>query len=89
LANTGILNLLYIPQFGSGWDENKYIKQLMVVTHEGYLWFEEPVSIDVVFIAFITGLPSPGENLTQYLNDKTNEKVLVEEMKNTYGIERG
>ena len=42
---------------------------------------EDLVLIDVELITCITGLPSWGENLTQYLNDKTKDK--------TYGTERG
>ena len=34
-------------------------------------------------------LPSRGENPTQYLDENTKEKEKVEEMKKTYGIERG
>ena len=30
-----------------------------------------------------------GENPTQYLDEKTKEKTLAEEMKRTYGTERG
>jgi hypothetical protein len=47
------------------------------------------VSIDVKLIWFIIGLPSNGEKLVQYMDDKTKEKALVEEMKKTYGVERG
>ena len=47
LANTKILNLLEIPHFGRGKDVNNCIKQLLVVLHGGFLWLEEPVSIDV------------------------------------------
>jgi len=61
----------------------------MEFTHGDYLWLEELVSIDVEIIDFITGIPSRWENPTQYLNDKTKEKALAEEMKKTYGIERG
>jgi hypothetical protein len=32
---------------------------------------------------------SMGESPTQYLDDKTKEKALAEEMKKTYGTERG
>jgi hypothetical protein len=64
LANTRILNVLDIPHFGRGRDAKICIKQLMEVTHEVYLWLEEPVSIDLELIAFITGLPSWGENPT-------------------------
>jgi hypothetical protein len=62
LANTRILNLLDIPHLGRGHDVNNCIKQLMEVTHGGYLWVEEPVSIYVELIAFIIGLPSLGES---------------------------
>jgi hypothetical protein len=64
LANTGILNLLEIPHFGRGKEANNCVKKLMVVLHGGFLWLEEPVSIDVELISFITGLPTMGESPT-------------------------
>jgi hypothetical protein len=81
--------LLEIPHFSRGREVNNYVKQLMAVLHGGFFWLEEPVSIDVELIAFITGLPSNGKNPTQYLDDKTKEKALAEDMKKTYGTERG
>jgi hypothetical protein len=89
LTNTWILNLLEIPHFGRGKEVNNCVNKLMAVLHGGFLWLEQPVSIDVDIISLITGLPSMGENLTQYLDDKTKEKSLTEEMKKTYGTERG
>jgi hypothetical protein len=59
------------------------------VTHRGYLWVEYPVLIDIEFITYIIGLPSRGKTPTQFLHEKTKEKALAEEMKKTYGIERG
>jgi len=47
------------------------------------------VSINVYLIAKITGFPTDGEKPEQYLDDKTKEKSLPEEMKNKYGTERG
>jgi hypothetical protein len=47
LVNTGILNLLEIPHFRRGKDVNNYIKKLLEVLHGGFLWLDEPVSIDV------------------------------------------
>jgi hypothetical protein len=61
----------------------------MEVTHKGYLWVEELVPIYIELIAYITRHPSQGENPTQYLDDKTKKKALVEEMKKTYGTKRG
>jgi hypothetical protein len=50
---------------------------------------EQLVSIDVDLITYITGLPPRGETPTQFLDDKMKEKALAEEMKKTYGTERG
>jgi hypothetical protein len=61
----------------------------MKVTHRGYLWVVDPVSINMELISYITGLPSRGENPAQYPNNNTKEKALAEEMKKTYGTERG
>jgi hypothetical protein len=58
LTNTEILNLLDILHFGRGRDINNCVKKLMEVTYGGYLWVEEPVSIDVELIVFIIGVPS-------------------------------
>jgi hypothetical protein len=89
LYNTCIMNLLEIPHFGRGKDVNNCVKQLLAVMHGGILWLDRPVSIDVELIAKITGLPTDGEKPAQYLDDKTKEKSLAEEMKKTYGTERG
>jgi hypothetical protein len=64
LANTCILNLVEIPHFGRGKEVNNCVKKLMAVLHGGFLWLEEPVSIDVELISFITGLSSMGESPT-------------------------
>jgi hypothetical protein len=79
---------LEIPHFGRGKEVKNCIKQLIAVLHGGFLWMEQPVSIDLEMIALITGLLSMGENPVQYLDEKTKEKTLAEEMKRTYGTER-
>jgi hypothetical protein len=89
LAKNEILGLLDLPHFGRGQYANNCIKQLMAVTHGRYLWLEQLISIDVELITYITGLPSWGEDPTQFLEDKTKEKALAEEMKKKYGTERG
>jgi hypothetical protein len=50
----------------------------MAVTHGGYMCLEQLVSIDIELIAYITGLPSRGEDPVQFLEDNTKEKALVE-----------
>ena len=61
LVNTGILNLLDISHFDRRKDVNNCVNQLLEVLHGGFLWLDEPVSIDVKLISFITRMPSNGE----------------------------
>jgi hypothetical protein len=89
LANTGILKLVDIPHLGRGKEVNNCFKQLTTVLHGGFLWMEEPISINVELITFITGFPSMGKSPMQYLDDKMKENTLAKEMNKTYGTERG
>ena len=61
----------------------------MTVTHVGYLWMEQLISIEFELITYITGLPSRGEDPAQFLEDNTKEKELAEKTKKKYGTERG
>jgi hypothetical protein len=83
------MNLLEIPHFWRGKDVNACVKQLLVLVDGGILWMNRTISIDVDLIAQIIGLPTDGEKPDHYLDDKTKEKGLVEEMKKKYGTERG
>jgi hypothetical protein len=83
------MNLLEIPHFGRGKDVNACVKQLLAWVHGGILWMDRPVSIDVDLIVEITGLPTDGEKPEQYLDDKTKEKSIADEIKNKYGTDRG
>jgi hypothetical protein len=70
--------------------KGKICEQLHQVVASGPPWrrLEESVSIYVELIAFITRFSS-NDKPTQYLDDKAKEKALAEEMKKTYGTERG
>jgi hypothetical protein len=89
LEKTWILGILELTHFGRGKYASNYVKQLMEVTHGGDIWLENLFSIDVELIANITGLPSRDMDPVQFLDDKTKEKSLVEEMKKKYGTNRG
>jgi len=79
------MNLLEISHFGRGKDINNHIKKLLAVMHKGILWLDTQVSINFDLIKKITDLPTNGEKPVQYLDEKTKEKSLAEEMKHTYG----
>jgi hypothetical protein len=52
-------------------------------------WMDRPVPIDVYLIANIIGLPTNGVKPEQYLDDKTKEKAIAEEVKSQFGTDRG
>jgi hypothetical protein len=83
------MNLLDIPHFGHGKHINGCVKQLLARVHGGILWMDRPVPINVDLIATITGLPTDGEKPEKYLEDKTKEKAISDEIKEKYGTERG
>ena len=57
--------------------------------HGGILRLDKHVSIDIDLTIEITGLPTNGDKPEKYLDEKTKEKTLAEEMKKTYGRVRG
>jgi hypothetical protein len=89
LEKTGILELLELPHFGIGQFASSCVKKLMVVTHGGDLWLDKLISIDIELIAHIIGLSSRVMDPAQFLEDKTKEKALAEEMKKKYNTKRG
>jgi hypothetical protein len=62
---------------------------MLTVTHGGDIWLDKHILIDVDLIAKIIGLPIRGMDPALFLDDKTKDKVLVEEMKKKYGTDRG
>jgi hypothetical protein len=89
LEKIGILGLLDLPHFGRGQYTNSCVKKLLEVTHGGDIWLDKIVSINVELIDHITGFPSWSMDPMQFLDDKTKEKELAEEMKNKYSTSRG
>jgi hypothetical protein len=88
-GENGILGLLDLPHFGRGQNTTTCVKQLLAVTHGGDIWLDKPIPITVELIAQITGLPIQGMDPTLFLDEKTKEKALAEEMKKKYGTSKG
>jgi len=89
LYNIGIVNLLEIPNFGRGKDGNSCVKYLLTLLHLGILCIDRHVSIYVYLIAKITISPIDDAEPEQYLDDKTKEKSLAEEIKKKCRTDRG
>jgi hypothetical protein len=89
LYNSGIMNLLDIPHFGRGKNVGLCVKQLLARVHGGILWMDRLVPIDVDLIAKITGFPTSGVNPEDYLDNKSRDKEIAEEVKAQFGTNRG
>jgi hypothetical protein len=89
LYNACIMNLLDIPHFGRGKHINGCVKQLLARVHEGILWMDRLIPINVDLIAAITRLPTDGENPKKYLEDKTKAESISDEIKEKFGTKRG
>jgi hypothetical protein len=88
LHKDGILNLFDIPHFGRINEIHSYINMLLICVHEGYLWLDRLVSIDIDLIMHITGLPLQGEDPSLLFSNKKNEKALSESMKENFNTQR-
>ena len=76
-----------MPHFGRSAEINNYVKKLLVFFHGGYLWPDNPISMDIELIATITGLPVVGMNPTPFLR-KYHETVIYARMKEKYDVNR-
>jgi hypothetical protein len=83
------MNLLDIPHFGHGKHINGCVKQLLARVHGGILWIDKTMPINVDLIIVITRLPTYGEKPDQYLEDKTKEKSISDEIKAKFGTDKG
>jgi hypothetical protein len=84
-----IINLLDIPHFGHGKHINESVKKILETMHGGILWMDSPIPINVDLIVSIIGLPTDGEMLEKYLEEKMKEKSISDEIKEKYGMETG
>ena len=85
LEQSGLLSLLFMPQFGQSTEVNTYVKQLLVVFHGGYLWLEKEYSVDVNLISTITGI-SRGWLDPLSLLEKGKDPVRISRIKKKYGM---
>jgi hypothetical protein len=81
LYNLGIMNLLDIPHFKCGKKISFCVKQLLARIHGGITWMDRLVPIDFDLIDKIIGLPTSGAQPEEYLENKSREKEIAEEVK--------
>lgn len=66
---------------------NFFIRQLLCLVHDAYLWLEEPIPITTELIHMISRLPCEGRDLVEIVG-KSGDLALAEAMKKKYKLER-
>ena len=70
LETSGLLNLLRIPHFGRSAEVTAIMKVLLSCMHEGFLWLDRKVDLNVHLIHRITGLSKGGSNPAKHFVGK-------------------
>ena len=89
LAPSGILKLLRIPHFGRSPKVNIFVKLLLSCIHDGYLWLEGKINLNIDVIHRITSLSKVGDDPgAHFVGKKLDHKFaakLTKELKLTKG----
>ena len=76
LAPSGLLKLMKIPHFGRSPEVNAVVKLLLSCVHDGYLWLESKINLNIDLIHRITGLNKIGDDPSvHFIGKKTDHKL--------------
>jgi hypothetical protein len=90
LAQSTILNVMKIPDFGRHQEVNVCINLLLSIFHGGYFWLDRCITIDLVLIHQITGMSMQGPDPQEFYRGKAAYCALVQKIKDTYDdVEKG
>jgi hypothetical protein len=90
LMQSTLLNVMKIPHFRRHQEVNAYVKLLLAIYHEGYLWLNYCITVDPALINRITGLSMQGHDPHEYYPGKTSDHALAQKIKESYGdVEKG
>ena len=80
------MNLLKIPHFGRSLELNAMVKIMLSCVHEGYLWLDRKIDLNVNVIHRITSLSKAGNDLGAHFIGKSVDWKLVTKMKMEHKI---
>ena len=75
LVGFGLLKLLRMPHFCHYNTTDRIVCQLLALVHDGNLWIQDRIPIDVALIHRITGLPMEGPNPMLRMGRKYEQKI--------------
>lgn len=82
LTPSGLLNLLCIPHFGHSPELNAIVKVLLSCLHDGYLWLDCKIELNMGAIYCIIGLRKVGvDPIVHFVGKNLDRKLAVKLMK--------
>lgn len=89
LAPLGLLNLLRIPHFVRSPELNMVVKVLLSCVHDGYLWLDCKIDVNVDVIHRITGLSKVGTDPTLHFVGKNLDQKLAVKLTKEFNLTKG
>lgn len=86
LEPSGLLNLLRIPHFGRSAEVTIVMKILLSCMHEGFLWLDRKVDLNVHLIHRIMGLSKRGADPAKHFIGKELDRQTAERIKHLYNL---
>ena len=89
LAPLGLLNLLRIPNFGQSPELNAVVKVLLSYVHNGYLWLDQPIDLNVDVIHRMTGLSKVGADPSTHFVGKNLDMKQAAKLTEEFNLSKG
>ena len=89
LAPSSLLNLLRIPYFGRSMELNAVVKVLLSCVHDGYLWVDQKIDLNVDVIHRITGINKVGADPSTHFVGKNLDQKLATKLTKEFNLSKG
>lgn len=89
LAPSGLLNLLKISHFGRSPKLNAVVKILLSCVHEGYLWLDRKIDLNLDVIHKITGLSKASSDPGAHFVGKSLDRKLSVKIMKEHNVTKG
>ena len=86
---SGLLKLLRIPHFGHSPKVNAVIKRLLSCVHDGYLWIEGNIDLNIDVIHRIMGLSKVADDPSTHFVEKTLDRKLAAKLTKELKLTKG
>ena len=85
VEQSGLLNMILILHYHHSPINMIYVRQLLMLVHDGILWLGQPIPLTNMLIHKITKLTHKRTDTAKEFARKTGEKELADNMKKEYG----